>query len=197
MATTTASPPTGVPHDDRPLLHAMAKYWWVFLIRGIAAIIFSVMALIWPALTLLTLTLFWGVYALVDGVLALWAGFTGRGADGNARWWLIVVGLLGLAAGVIAIAAPVWTAGLLLITIAVWAIVIGVFEVIGAIRLRKEIDNEWMLGLSGVLAILFGVLFFMQPLAGALAVVWMISLFAFLFGVTTIALAFNLRKHRT
>ena len=183
--------------SDRPLLRAMAEHWWVFLIRGIAAIVFSVLAIAWPGLTILTLTLFWGAYALVDGVLALWAGISGKVADRSSRWWLAIVGLLGVVAGLIALIAPGYTAAVLLITIAVWAIIVGVLQVVGAIRLRKEIDNEWMLGLSGVCAIIFGVLFFLSPAAGALTVVWMISLFALIFGVVSIMLALKLlERHK-
>jgi uncharacterized membrane protein HdeD (DUF308 family) len=192
----TTTEPMPAP-ADRPLLRAMAEHWWVFLIRGLAAVVFSVLALMWPGLTILTLTLFWGAYALLDGVLALWAAITGKVTDDRgSRWWLLLVGVLGVGAGLIAFFSPAFTAGVLLITLAIWAIVIGVLEIIGAIRLRKEIDNEWWLILNGACAVIFGVLFFMQPAAGAMAVVWMISLFALIFGVTAIMLAFKLKGHK-
>ena len=181
---------------DRPLLNALAEHWWLFLLRGIAAVIFGILAIALPGITILTLTLLWGAYAIVDGACSLWAAIMGNAvADRGPRWWLAVVGILGLVAGVIALVFPGPTAAILLIAIAAWAIAIGVMQIIGAIRLRKEIDHEWLLGLSGLASIAFGLLFFMQPMAGALAVVWLISFFALFFGIDLIFFAFRLRKH--
>ena len=179
---------------QHPLLDALAEHWWLFLLRGIFGIVFGLMAMIWPGLTIITLTLLWGAYSLVDGAASLWAAVTGR-SETRPRWWLAVVGVLGVAAGIIALLMPGFTAGVLLIFIAIWAILIGVFQIIGAIRLRKEIEGEWLLGLSGLAAIVFGVLFFVQPVAGALAVVWLISFFALFFGVNLVLFAFKLRNH--
>src|SRR5215218_5352787 len=123
------------------MVHALAKNWWLLLLRGIAAIIFGVLAFVWPGLTLLTLILFYGAFAMVDGVLAIIAAITG---DARApRWWLAIVGLLGIAAGLLTFLMPGLSAFVLLLFIAGWAIATGVFQVIGA--LRKEIDNEWFL----------------------------------------------------
>jgi uncharacterized membrane protein HdeD (DUF308 family) len=133
------------------MLHALAKSWWLVLLRGIAAIVFGVLAFVWPGLTLLTLVLFYGAYALVDGAFALIAAFTG-GAKPVPTWWLIVVGLAGIAAGLATFLWPGITALVLLVFIGAWAIVHGIFEIIGAIKLRKEIDNEWWLILAGALS---------------------------------------------
>src|SRR5512134_2702196 len=156
----------------RPMLHALAKSWWVLLLRGIAAIIFGVLAFAWPGLTLLTLILFYGAFALVDGVLAIVAAVTG-GAPAP-RWWLAIVGLLGIAAGLLTFLMPGVSALVLLFFIAGWAIATGVMQIIGAIQLRKEIDNEWLLILGGVISVLFGVGMMLAPGAGALALVWVI-----------------------
>ena len=137
------------------MVHALAKNWWLLLLRGIAAIIFGVLAFAWPGLTLLTLILFYGAFALVDGVLAIIAAITG-GAPAP-RWWLAIVGLLGIAAGLLTFLMPGLSALVLLFFIAGWAIATGVLQIIGAIQLRKEIDNEWLLILGGVISVLFGI----------------------------------------
>jgi len=175
------------------MVHALAKNWWLLLLRGIAAIIFGLLALAWPGLTLLTLILFYGAFALVDGVLAIAAAITG-GVPGS-RWWLAIVGLLGIAAGLLTFLTPGLTALVLLFFIAGWAIVTGVFEIIGAIKLRKEIDNEWLLILGGIISLLFGVGMMLAPGAGALALVWVIGAYSVVMGVIFVALAFRLRKH--
>jgi len=175
------------------MVHALAKNWWLLLLRGIAAIIFGLLAFAWPGLTLLTLILFYGAFALVDGVLAIAAAITG-GVPGS-RWWLAIVGLLGIAAGLLTFLTPGLTALVLLFFIAGWAIVTGVFEIIGAIKLRKEIDNEWLLILGGIISVLFGVGMMLAPGAGALALVWVIGAYSVVMGVIFVALAFRLRKH--
>ena len=175
------------------LLHALAKNWWLLLLRGIAAVLFGVLAFGWPGLTLLTLILLYGAYALVDGAIAIITAITGNAP--TARWWLAAVGLLGIAVGVFTFLLPGMTALILLLTIGGWAVAIGVLQIIGAIRLRKEIDNEWLLILSGVVSVLFGVAIVAQPGAGAVALVWLIGAYAIIAGVLYIGLAFRLRKH--
>ena len=175
------------------MVHALAKNWWLLLLRGIAAIIFGVLAFAWPGLTLLTLILFYGAFALVDGVLAIIAAITG-GAPAP-RWWLAIVGLLGIAAGLLTFLMPGLSALVLLFFIAGWAIATGVLQIIGAIQLRKEIDNEWLLILGGVISVLFGVGMMLAPGAGALALVWVIGTYAVIMGVVFVALALRLKKH--
>ena len=178
------------------LLRAMADNWWLLLLRGIAAILFGVLAFVWPGVTLITLTFMWGAYALVDGAVSLWAAIVGKGGGLAPRWWLAVVGVAGILAGLVAFLSPGITAIVLLTFIAAWAIVIGVFEIVGAVRLRKEIEGEWLLALSGVLAILFGVALIAVPGAGLLSLVWLIGAFAIVAGVSYIGLALRLKKHR-
>ena len=175
------------------MVRALAKNWWLLLLRGIAAIIFGVLAFAWPGLTLLTLILFYGAFALVDGVLAIIAAITG-GAPAP-RWWLAIVGLLGIAAGLLTFLMPGLSALVLLFFIAGWAIATGVLQIIGAIQLRKEIDNEWLLILGGVISVLFGVGMMLAPGAGALALVWVIGTYAVIIGVVYVALALRLKKH--
>ena len=177
-------------------LRELAENWWLLLLRGIAAIAFGLLAFSWPGLTLLTLVLMWGIYAIADGILALWAAIASKGGEIAPRWWLAVVGIAGILAGALAFVWPGMTALVLLMFIASWAIVIGVLQIWGAIRLRKEIEGEWLLGLSGVLSVAFGVIMFAQPGAGALAVVWLIGWFAIVAGCVYIGLAFQLKKHK-
>lgn len=174
------------------LLPALAKNWWLLLLRGIAAILFGFLAFAWPGLTLVTLVLLYGAYALTDGVCAIIAAITG-GAPGS-RWWLAIAGVLGVCVGVLTFMLPGMTALILLFTIAGWAIAIGVLQIIGAIRLRKEIDNEWLLILSGAISVLFGLGLVVYPGAGALSLVWLIATYAIIAGVLSIVLAFKLKK---
>jgi len=192
MASIAHSEAVPVP---RPTLQALSKCWWLVLLRGIAGIVFGVLAFAWPGLTLLTLVLFYGAYALVDGILALVAAFTG-GTKPVPTWWLIVVGLFGIAAGLVTFLWPGITALVLIVFIGAWAIAHGIFEIVGAIKLRKEIDNEWWLILAGVLSVIFGIIVLAAPGAGALGLVWAIGAYSFVFGILLVGLSLRLRKHR-
>ncbi len=178
----------------RPLLRAMAEHWWLMLLRGIAAIAFGLLSLFWPGISALTLVLLWGIYTFADGIFALASAVMGKdgGATGT-RWWLALTGVLGILAGLIAFFSPAVAGTVLLIFIAVWAIAIGAMAIIGAIRLRAEIEGEWLLILGGALAVAFGAIMLFQPAAGALAVVWMIATFAIIFGIDLVLLSFKLK----
>ena len=177
------------------MVYALAKNWWMLLLRGVAAIIFGVLAFAWPGMTLLTLIMFYGAFALFDGVMAIIAAITGGAAA--SRWWLAAVGLLGIGTGLLMFMMPGLTALVLLYFIAGWAIATGALQIIGAIRLRKEIDGEWYLILGGALSVLFGVGVMMAPGAGALALLWVIGIYAVIMGVTLIGLAFRLKTLAT
>jgi len=142
-----------------------------------------------------TLVLFYGAFALVDGVLALAHAIMGGGEMGS-RWWLALVGVAGIAVGILTFMWPGLTALLLLVFIACWAIVLGVFQIAGAIKLRKEIDNEWTLILSGALSVLFGVVLLLAPGPGAVGLIWVIAAYAVVFGVLLVMLSFRLKKHQ-
>ena len=144
-------------------------------------------------LTLLTLVLFYGAFVLVDGVLAIIAAI--KGGAPAPRWWLVIVGLLGIAAGVLTFCVAWLTALILLFMIAGWSIAIGVMEIYGAIKLRKEIDNEWWLIAGGALSIMFRLGMMVAPGAGALALIWVIGAYAVVIGAMLVALAFRLKKH--
>jgi uncharacterized membrane protein HdeD (DUF308 family) len=193
---TAQSHPSPRPLARLPLVRALAENWWLLLLRGVASIIFGVLAFVWPGLTLVALILLWGAYAIIDGGIALWTAISGRAGETASRWWLAIVGIVGLLAGLVAFASPGLTALVLLMFIAAWAIVIGALEIWGAIQLRKEIEGEWWLILSGLILIALGVLLIARPGSGALALVWVIGSFAILHGCTLIALAFRLKQYR-
>lgn len=174
------------------LVGHLARNWGWVVLRGIVAILFGITAFAWPGLTLAVLILVWGAYAIADGVLALFAAFKFRD-EGRPMWPLILVGLIGIAAGIATFMYPGMTALVLLTFIAAWAIATGVFQIVAAIRLRKVISGELLLALSGLLSIVFGVLMVMRPGAGALAVIWIIACYAILFGILLVSLGFRLK----
>jgi uncharacterized membrane protein HdeD (DUF308 family) len=178
---------------EATMLEHLSRNWGWVVLRGVAAVLFGVLAFVLPGITLAVLVIVWGAYALADGILALIAAYRVRD-QGKPFWSLVIVGLLGIAAGIVTFIWPGMTALLLLMFIAAWALVMGIFQIIAAIRLRKEIQNEWLLGLSGALSVLFGIIMFVQPGAGALAVIWVIAAYAIVFGVLLIWLGLRLKK---
>jgi len=173
-------------------VNALARNWWAVVLRGVLAIAFGLIAFFYPTLTLPVLVLLFGAYALVDGVFAFLAAM--RAAARHERWGaLILEAISGVAAGVLTFVWPALTALVLLYLIAAWAFITGVFEIIAAVRLRKEIAGEWMLGLGGIASIVFGVLLVINPGTGALAVTWLIGLYAMLFGVLLLGVGLRLR----
>ena len=171
------------------MLKALADSWWSFAMRGALALLFGLGALSYPGLTVLVLIIFFGVYALIDGLTAVMMGI------GEKKWFVyLLLGLISVAAGVFAIARPGATALALLWLIGIWAVVKGVTEIAAAIQIRKEIEGEWAIALSGVLSILFGVFVLARPGAGALALVWLIAIYAFAHGILELMLGFKLRR---
>ena len=169
-----------------------AHDWWVVLLRGIVAVLFGLLAFFLPGITLIVLVLLFGIFAIVDGILSFERAFSASSRDES--WiWPAVVGVLGIAAGVAAFVWPGRTALVLLYIIAAWALLTGIVEIIAAIGLRREISDEWLFVLGGVVSVLFGLLVFARPGAGAIAVVWLIGFYAIVLGIQRIALAFRLR----
>jgi uncharacterized membrane protein HdeD (DUF308 family) len=171
----------------------LSRYWWVFLVRGIVAILFGILAFALPGITLASLVLVIGAYMLVDGALALWAAVTGQTAIEN-RWLVGLQGVLGVAVGVLTFLMPGITAIGLLVFIVAWALAVGVLQIVAAIVLRKEIEGEFWLGLSGVLSLLFAILVMVNPEQGAIAVVWAIGAYAIVVGALLIAFSLGIRK---
>ncbi len=177
----------------RPMLDDLARNWWLVLLRGIGAIIFGLLTIMWPGLSLLTLVVLFGAFTLFDGGLAIGAAIIG-GAP-QPRWWLALVGVLGVAAGAVTLMWPGITGFILLLFIAGWAIAAGVFEIVGALRLRKEIEGEWWLVATGILSVLFGALILLFPGAGALGIAFAIGWFAILYGALLVGFSWRLKKH--
>lgn len=168
--------------------------WKSMALRGAAALIFGLLTLAWPSITLLALVFLFGAYALADGLFLLVSAFERDRAPEGRRGLLVLEGVVGVAAGVLTFVWPSITALALLYLIAAWAIITGVLEIASAIRLRKHIENEWFLGLAGALSVLFGVVLVLVPGAGALAITWLIGVYAAIFGVLLLALALKIRK---
>ncbi len=176
------------------MLNVLARNWWAILLRGIAAIVFGIFAFVWPGVTGFALVVLFGAYAFVDGVFALIAAI--RAAEAHERWWpLAVAGLIGIAIAAVVFFDWRLAAAALYFTIAVWAFLTGIFEIVAAVELRKAIEGEWLLILSGILSLLFGALMVAFPAAGVLTVIWLIGLYALLAGVVLIGLALRLRAH--
>lgn len=174
------------------MLRMLSRNWWTFLIRGAVAILFGLAAIIWPGLTVSALVIVFGAYVIVDGIFAIADGVTGRGA--NSHWWAeILIGIAGIVAGVWAMLFPGLTAIGLMYFIAAWWLVTGVLQIIYAIRVRREITNEWFLILTGALSAILGVAFMLFPGGGAISLIWVIGIYAIFFGIMLILLAFRLR----
>jgi len=176
-------------------LDALIERWWVPVVRGVAAIRFGVLALAAPSIGLFALVIMWGAYAIADGVLSL--VLAARAARGGGRFgWYVFEGIVGIGAGVLTFVYPGITALALLFVIASWAILTGIIEIAAAVELRKVVRGEWMLALAGVLSIVFGGLLVAAPGAGALTVVWLIAMYAIVFGGLLCGLGARLHRMR-
>jgi uncharacterized membrane protein HdeD (DUF308 family) len=175
------------------LIVSLGRFWWAVLLRGIIAIIFGLIALLWAEFATIALVLIFGIYALAEGVILVANSWTNRTT--NPRWWVpFIEGLAGITAGFLVFFLTDFAAFVIIYLIAVWALITGILEVITAIRLREEIQNEWALALSGILSVVLGILLIIWPAMGILAVIWAVGLYAVLFGLLMIYLAFKIRR---
>jgi uncharacterized membrane protein HdeD (DUF308 family) len=173
----------------------LTRNWWMLLVRGLLAILFGVLAFAWPGLTLATLVLLFGAYALIDGIFLV-VGAIAAWGERDDHWLLLIIGLVGIGVGVMTFRAPQLTAVGLLLYIAVWSLATGVLNVVAAIRLRKEMTGELWLALAGVASIIFSVILLWNPLAGALSLLWVIGAYAIVMGALLIVLGFEVRGVR-
>jgi uncharacterized membrane protein HdeD (DUF308 family) len=178
------------------MLETLSRHWWAVALRGVTAILFGVLALVWPEITVFALVIVFGAYALVDGAFTLVAAFGNRGGGRTpgSRAWLFARGVAGILTGIIAAVWPGITALALLWMIALWAMVTGVFDIVAAFQLRKQMRREWLLALSGALSVVFGVLLVVWPAAGVLTLVVLIGIAAIAFGITLLMLGVRLRR---
>ncbi len=177
---------------NSPLVAALARNWWVILVYGVVAIAFGLYSIVWPGASVVALTWAFGVMALAEGVISVFALF-----DRNMnipRGWLALYALASIAFGVLAITQPLAAAGALLLLLAAWLIVSGLYRIVFAVRVRRFIANEWLLILSGAVAVLLGVLFAAYPAAGLLTMALWIGVGALLYGVLQVMAALRLRK---
>ncbi len=187
------------------LLCTLSRNWWVFILRGAFALLIAALAFAMPAQSVLALTLLFGAFSFADGVFGLIAAV--RNIRKGRRWgWLMFSGILGILTGVAVLALPL-VATLVLATflwtsIAFWSVFSGVFEMVAAIRLRKEIGGEFWLFLSGLLSAVLGIVVFSllltRPVQTFLALGWLLGFYAFFFGIILILLGLRLRTdHRS
>jgi uncharacterized membrane protein HdeD (DUF308 family) len=173
------------------MITSLAQNWWTFTLRGVFAVLFGILAFVAPGATLTTLVYVFGFYAILNGGFALYAAWNLRSID---RWWVFLLeGLLSIAAGVIAFVYPGAAALAFLSIIAAWAILTGILQIVAAIQLRKEIENEWSLGLGGLASVVFGVLLVVWPRSGLVTISWIVGIYAIAFGVMLIVLGSRLR----
>jgi uncharacterized membrane protein HdeD (DUF308 family) len=176
------------------VISTFARNWWLFVLRGVAAIVFGIIAIVYPDVTITALAIVFGIYAIVDSIGSFASAIGHRGADGWHRAAHALEGVVALVAGVLALVLPDLTALALVALIGIWAILSGVVEIMAAIRLRRVIDTEWLLGISGLLSIIAGIVILVWPDAGAVAISWLIGTYAIVFGVVFVWLGFNLRR---
>jgi uncharacterized membrane protein HdeD (DUF308 family) len=180
---------------------SLSRNWWAFVLRGILALIIAVLAWLMPAGAILALTLVFGAFAFADGVFGLVAAV--RQVRAGERWgWLAFSGVLGIATGLVVLISPFAASFVLAVflwaSIAFWSVFSGLFEIVTAIRLRKEIEGEVWLGLSGIASVLLGVLVVwflaVRPAESLLALGWLLAIYATIFGITMILLGLKLRR---
>jgi uncharacterized membrane protein HdeD (DUF308 family) len=174
------------------MLSLVSRGWWVYAIRGVAAILFGIMALIWPGPTLAVLVLLFGAYAFVDGVAMLIALARGDVLARRHKWVTGLMGVLGIVAAIVTLVWPGMTALTLLYVVALWAITTGILQIVAAIEFRREIDGEFFVILGGILSIVFGGLLVAFPGTGLLSLVWLAGIWAELFGFSSLGIAYRL-----
>ena len=168
------------------------RSWWMLALRGIVAILFGVLALIWPGLTLLWLVVLFAVFAILAGVVSIMAALRAREHGG---WGIaLLFGIVSVVAGVLAIVFPGITALTLILLIGANALVTGLLDIVMAVRLRRQMQREWLLVAAGVVSVIFGAIVMVFPAAGALALVWFVSFYATLTGILLLMLAFRARR---
>lgn len=171
----------------------LSRYWWMTVLRGLFWILFGIVILASPGISLLSLTLALGIVIFADGIINVANAFGGRRVHDD--WWvLLLVGLTGIGVGALTFYSPQTTAIALVFYVAVWAIATGLLEIIAAIRLRKQLAGEIWLILAGLASVVFGALLIAQPAAGALTLLWLFAVYAIAFGVLLILLALRVRR---
>lgn len=174
------------------MISVLARNWWAFVIRGILAVLFGLIALFQPGVTMLSLVLLFAAYAISDGVFAIVSAV--RAAKAHERWGLLVLeGVVDIIAGVAAVALPGLTVVVFVTLLAVWALLTGGLMLVAGFKLDPDHGRWWMV-LGGVVSMLYGVLLLIAPLIGAVVLTWWIGAYALIFGVAMLVMAFRLRS---
>ena len=166
--------------------------WWLFVVRGLLAIVFGILAFVKPDVALGTLVTLYGFFALTDGLVSLAGCFTFAGT--KLVWWLMLEGLFGITAGVLTFVMPGVTALVLLTVLGAWLVASGAVRIVLAIEMRRVIEDEWLAVLAGVCSVVAGVLTFVSPLQTAVAWMWVVGAYALVVGIVMLSLGFNLRR---
>lgn len=176
-------------------MKTLTKNWWVFILRGVLAILFGILIVAWPIEGILILAILFGIYALADGIVSILFAFTHK----DRRAWLIFWGIIGIAAGIVALAWPAITAAALYFVIAAWAFLAGIAQLLFTFTARTSTGNKVLLALAGVFSIIFGIFLVALPTLGALAVLWIIGFFAVMYGIYHIIFGIGLKdlKNKT
>ena len=169
------------------------RNWWMLALRGVFAILFGLVALLLPGIALLAFIYVFAAYAIIDGIVAVIVSIRERGS--LSRWgWVLAEGILSVVAGIFAAVYPGLTALVLLYVVAAWAVLTGITEIVAAFMMREHVAREWILGLAGLLSIVFGIILFIRPGAGLLTILWLVGVYAIIFGILFIVRAFQLRS---
>ncbi len=172
-----------------------SRTWWMLALRGVLSIILGLVALLAPGIALFAFITVFAVYAVLDGIVAVFVALRERGA--LRRWGLVLAeGILSILAGIFAFVYPGETAIILLYIVAAWAIITGIMEIAAVFMIRGSMAQEWSLAIAGILSVLFGIILFIRPGIGLLSILWLVGIYAIVFGVLFIVRAFQLRSHR-
>lgn len=167
-------------------------HWWSLAVKGVLAMLFGFLVIIWPDTTILLLVLLFGAFIFLSGIFAL-AGVLSGHVKSNQKWLVAVEGGIGLLIGFIVFFYPQISVAVLLFFVSLWAIIYGIVQIISAVNLRGEIEHEWLLGVSGGLSVALGVIFLAFPIAALGTIAFLLGMVAFVIGAVTLVFAIRLR----
>jgi uncharacterized membrane protein HdeD (DUF308 family) len=171
------------------------KHWWQVAVRGLIALLFGILLLVWPGVSLFVFAIFFGAFAFVDGIFTLVAAVNYKAGAGQ-RAWLFVRGILGIIVGIVTFFWPAITELALVLLIGAWALVTGIMELNFAFRSVRETGAKWLFAVSGILSIILGILLLVRPVVAIIVVIWAIGAYAVLAGIVLIVLGFRLRSQK-
>jgi uncharacterized membrane protein HdeD (DUF308 family) len=180
-------------HEERTVLNALSQNWWATVLRGLLAIGVGILAWYRPDIFWASIVLVFGVYAIIDGVFAIVAASKGETRD---RAFHLLEGLLGIVVGLIIFLYPDQAGTAIVLVIGLWAAVTGVVEIVSAVRLRREIEDEWLLGLGGALSVILGSILIVRPQFGQVTTTYVVGTYGLIFGVVLVMLGLRLRRFR-